>query len=121
MKDVFARHKKAIDILMIVYIMAAMDKVYKSLAEINRRKIVFWLSLGEMSVGEIVKKMNISQATVSSHLALLKKSGLVESRILGKKRIYKLNSEKAKSFVREINRLMSLENQIGSDEIIIRR
>ena len=40
---------------MIVYIMATMDKVYKSLAEVNRRKIIFWLSLGEMNVGEIVK------------------------------------------------------------------
>ena len=40
--------------------MVFMDKVYKALAEVNRRKIVYWLSIGEMNVGQIEKKLEIS-------------------------------------------------------------
>ena len=98
-----------------------MDKIYKALAEINRRKIVFWLSQGELNVTKIVEKLDLSQATVSNHLMILKKSGLVESRVLGKERIYKLNQEKADEFVKELNRLMSLIKIERTDEIIVRR
>lgn len=106
---------------MIIDIMAFMDRVYRALAEINRRKIVYWLSMGEMNVGQIEKKLEISQATVSSHLAILKKSGLISSRVKGKERIYKLNVEIGKSFVRELNRLMSLPVDYSTEEIIVRK
>ena len=106
---------------MIIDIMAFMDRVYRALAEINRRKIVYWLSMGEMNVGQMEKKLEISQATVSSHLAILKKSGLISSRVKGKERIYKLNVEIGKSFVRELNRLMSLPVDYSTEEIIVRK
>jgi len=101
--------------------MVFMDKVYKALAEVNRRKIVYWLSIGEMNVGKIEKKLEISQATVSSHLAILKKSGLISSRVKGKERIYKLNIETGKSFVKELKRLMSLPENYNPEEIIVRK
>lgn len=98
-----------------------MDKIYKALAEINRRKIVFWLSQGELNVTQIVNKLNLAQATVSNHLMILKKAGLVDSRVLGKERIYKLNIEKADDFVKELNRLMFMVKPSVADEIIVRR
>ncbi|MFA6007640.1 MAG: metalloregulator ArsR/SmtB family transcription factor [Candidatus Shapirobacteria bacterium] len=98
-----------------------MDKIYKALAEINRRKIVFWLSQGDLNVGQVVKKLDLTQATVSNHLLILKKSGLIESRVSGKERIYKLNREKANDFVKELNRLMFLVKPSVADEIIVRR
>lgn len=98
-----------------------MDNIYKALAEINRRKIIFWLGLEELNVSEIVKKMNLSQATVSNHLAILRKAGLVNFKINGKERIYKLNLEKAEDFVKELNRLIPFSNKKLVDEIIIRR
>lgn len=98
-----------------------MDKMYKALAEVNRRKIVFWLGLGELNVGEIVKKLSLTQATISNHLAILRKAGLVDYRIKGKERIYKLNLERAEQFVKELNRLMPLNIKKLDDEIIIRR
>jgi len=97
------------------------DKIYKALAEINRRKIVFWLGLGELNVGGIVKKLNLSQATISNHLSVLRKAGLVNFRIKGKERIYKLNLENAEQFVKELNRLIPLSNRKLDNEIIIRR
>jgi len=97
------------------------DKIYKALAEINRRKIVFWLGLGELNVTEIVKKLDLSQATISNHLSVLRKAGLVVYKIKGKERIYKLNLDKAELFVKELNRLMPLSSEKLVDEIIIRR
>ena len=98
-----------------------MDKIYKALSEINRRKIIYWLGLGELKVNDIVKKLEISQATVSNHLSILRKAGLVECQTKGKERIYKLNSEKAELFVKELNRLIPFASKKLDDEIIIRR
>ena len=79
------------------------------------------MGFGELNVSEIVKKLNLSQATVSNHLSVLRKAGLVNDRVKGKERIYKLNLEKAELFVKELNRLMQLSSQKLGDEIIIRR
>jgi len=98
-----------------------MDKIFKALSEVNRRKIIFWLGLGELNVSDIVKKLDLSQATVSNHLSVLRKSKLVDFRIKGKERIYKLNPETAKSFVKELNKLMPNSATSIENEIIIRR
>ena len=98
-----------------------MDKIYKALAEINRRKIVFWLSQGDLNVSRIVNKLDLSQATVSNHLSILRKAGLVSCRINGKERIYKLDSKMVDLFVKELNRLIHFTAVKLDDEIIIRR
>lgn len=98
-----------------------MDRIYKALAEINRRKIIFWLGQEELNVSKIVEKLELSQATVSNHLMILKKAGLVESKILGKERIYKLNREKLEIFIKELNKLFALVEINQANEIIVRR
>ena len=98
-----------------------MDRIYKALAEVNRRKIIFWLRTGELNVSQIVKKLDLSQATVSNHLSILRKSKLVDYRVKGKERIYKLNLETVNNFVKELNRLMPTNITSLENEIIIRR
>lgn len=98
-----------------------MDKIYKALAEINRRKIIFWLGRGELNVSQIVRKLDLSQATISNHLSILRKSKLVDFKIKGKERIYKLNLETTNQFVKELNRLMPTTDTNLDNEIIIRR
>lgn len=98
-----------------------MDRIYKALAEINRRKIIFWLGRGELNVGQIVKKLDLSQATISNHLSILRKSKLVDFKVKGKERIYKLNLETINQFVKELNRLMPTTDTNLENEIIIRR
>ncbi len=98
-----------------------MDRIYKALSEVNRRKIIFWLGLGELNVSQIVSKLNLSQATVSNHLSILRKSKLVDFRIKGKERIYKLNLETANNFVKELHKLMPTSATSIENEIIIRR
>ncbi len=70
-----------------------MDKVYKALADNNRRKILTLLNKREYSVGDLGMHFDISQATLSNHLSVLRKAGLVESKVAGKQRIYRIIRE----------------------------
>jgi len=81
-----------------------MDKIFKAMADKNRRKIITLLRNKELSVNELLKDFDISQATLSSHLAILRKANLVAFKVLGKQRIYGLNKEVFFSFVAELNR-----------------
>jgi len=96
-----------------------MDKIFKALADTNRRKILTLLKKKDMSVSEILKYFNIGQATISSHLAILRKSNLVGVRKAERLRIYSLNREVFGKFVLEMNKFADVA--ILSDEIIMRR
>lgn len=52
---------------------------------------------GELSVGEIVEKLGLSQPTVSKHLKVLRDNHLVVVREEGQHRYYSLNSEPLES------------------------
>ena len=96
-----------------------MDKIFKALADTNRRKILTLLKKKDMSVNEILKYFQIGQATISSHLAILRKSNLVNVKKSERLRIYSINKEVFNKFVLEINKFAELA--ILSDEIIMRR
>jgi DNA-binding transcriptional ArsR family regulator len=97
------------------------DKIFKSFADVNRRKILTILKDREMTVNEILKFLDIKQATLSSHLAILRKAGLVDFRVSGKLRIYKLNKETVISFVKKLNGFVNQEDTNTANEIIVRR
>lgn len=63
----------------------------KALADDTRQGILTLLLEGEMSVGEIVDAFTISQPTVSHHLNVLKRYGLVTSRREGQQVFYAIN------------------------------
>ena len=50
---------------------------FKALSDPVRREILVMLREGKMSAGDIGQRFEISGATVSYHLSLLKKAGLV--------------------------------------------
>lgn len=79
-----------------------MDKIFKALADKNRRKILTLLKNNELSVNEILTDLEITQATLSNHLAILKKAGLVKNKVNGKQRIYKINDKYFDAFVEEL-------------------
>jgi len=57
-------------------------EAFKALAHISRLQIFFVLvkAEGEMSVGEIQEAVEIAGPTLSHHLDILRRAGLVESR-----------------------------------------
>jgi DNA-binding transcriptional ArsR family regulator len=62
-------------------------------AEPNRRAILSLLLSSERSVGEIERKLRLSQPSVSKHLRVLRATGLVHMRCQGRQKLYRTNAE----------------------------
>jgi DNA-binding transcriptional ArsR family regulator len=73
----------------------------KALAAPGRLRVLCLLSSGEHSVTALAEAMGAPQPTVSRHLTLLKKDGIVASRSSGATRFYRLADER-------VEKLMSL-------------
>jgi len=88
------------------------DAIHKALANPVRREILCWLkdpeayfveqvhplSLG-VCAGLIDKKTGLSQSTVSGHLAILQKAGLVNVQRMGQWNFFKRNEETYTKFL----------------------
>jgi DNA-binding transcriptional ArsR family regulator len=70
-----------------------MESVFEIIAEPNRRAILSLLVLSEQSVGEIERRLRMSQPTVSKHLRVLREAGFVESTVDAQRRLYRLKPE----------------------------
>jgi len=67
--------------------------VFEIIAEPNRRAILGLLLSSEKTVGEIERRLRMSQPTVSKHLRILREAGFVESTIDAQRRLYRLKPE----------------------------
>ena len=56
-----------------------MDIIFKTLGDKNRRKIIQMLKQKEMNVTELLQYFDITQASLSHHLDILKRSNLITS------------------------------------------
>jgi len=97
-----------------------MDKIFKAMADANRRKIITLLKDGEHSVNELLKNFEIGQATLSNHLAILRKVKLVDCKVLGKQRIYRLNRELLIAFAENLRKFVGSIDEIKIEDIAIR-
>jgi DNA-binding transcriptional ArsR family regulator len=70
-----------------------MESVFDIIAEPNRRAILSLLVSSEQSVGDIERRLDMSQPTVSKHLRVLREAGFVESTVDAQRRLYRLNPE----------------------------
>jgi DNA-binding transcriptional ArsR family regulator len=75
---------------------SAMLSAFEVVAEPNRRAILTFLGSSERSVGEIERKLRLSQPSVSKHLRVLREAGFVESRIDAQRRLYRVRPEPLK-------------------------
>ncbi len=66
----------------------------KAIADDTRQKIMSLCCCTWCSVGEIAEQTEVSQPTVSHHLAVLREAGLVSIRHEGKQTFYSLNQER---------------------------
>ncbi len=93
-----------------------MDDVVKALAHPLRRKILVWLKEPKKSfpmqehsfelgvcAGKIFEKANLSQSTISVHLAILQKAGLIIPRKVGQWIFYSRNDAVIEQFLTQIN------------------
>ena len=69
-----------------------MSDVFDVLADSTRRDIVDLLRSGsEMSVGQLVESLGMTQPTVSKHLKVLREAGVVVAREEGQHRYYRFD------------------------------
>lgn len=97
-----------------------MDKIFKAMADINRRRILTLLKNKEYSVNELLKNFEIGQATLSNHLAILRKTKLIDCKVLGKQRIYRLNRELLIAFAENLRKFVGSVDEIKIEDIAIR-
>jgi DNA-binding transcriptional ArsR family regulator len=69
---------------------------FNAIAEPRRRQILDVLAGGERAVNELVAQLGVAQPTVSKHLRVLRKVGVVEVRGDGRRRLYRMNGKALK-------------------------
>ena len=88
--------------------LAAADEatgLLKALANRHRLMIICQLLERERSVGELAEFLKIRDSTVSQHLALLRKDGLVAARREGQTIWYSIGSPRARELVQTLYRV----------------
>jgi DNA-binding transcriptional ArsR family regulator len=69
---------------------------FNAVAEPRRRQILQALAGGELSVNDLVNRLRIAQPQVSKHLRVLREVGLVDARVDGRQRMYRLDGRPLK-------------------------
>ena len=69
-----------------------MEQTLKALSDPIRREILNLLKKGRMSAGEICEHFEVTDASISRHLSVLKEADLVRDTREGKFIIYELNA-----------------------------
>ena len=67
-----------------------LDSIFASLSEPTRRDILAKVAQAELSVGDIVKKYDISFAAISKHLMVMERAKLISKRKEGRKQMVSL-------------------------------
>ncbi|WP_027795147.1 ArsR/SmtB family transcription factor [Paraburkholderia acidipaludis] len=92
------------------------DAIHKALANPMRREILAWLREPQayfadqelpldqgVCAGKIDARCGLSQSTVSAHLAVLQKAGLVSSKRIGQWVFFKRNEAVIEAFLAHVN------------------
>ena len=69
---------------------------FNAVAEPRRRQILDVLAGGERPVNDLVGVLGLAQPLVSKHLRVLREVGLVDSRDVGRQRVYRLDGHPLK-------------------------
>src|SRR3970040_1584409 len=85
--------------------------VCKGLADPKRLLIINALRSGEMSVGEICEELELTQANVSQHLAIMRERGLVSARKEGQFVFYSLTTMKIVEAVDLLRQVMAMHHE----------
>ena len=76
--------------------MEPLDHAFAALSDPTRRGIVVHLARGEATVSDLVGHFDLTQPTISSHLKVLERAGLISRRRIAQSRPCKLEAERLK-------------------------
>jgi ArsR family transcriptional regulator, virulence genes transcriptional regulator len=83
----------------------AASELLKAIASPNRLMLLCQLIDGERSVGDLAQRLSLRPPTVSQHLALLRKDGLVSTRRDGQTIYYAIASPAAQAVIETLYRI----------------
>ena len=69
------------------------DQIFRAVADATRRNILELLLKRELTVQELCEPFRMTQPSLSKHLAVLRRSGLIAARRSGRHRYYRLEAE----------------------------
>jgi len=75
---------------------ATTTDAFNAVSEPRRREILSYLAQQERPVGDIVARLKLEQPSVSKHLSVLRKVGLVRVRRDGRCMLYRINADALK-------------------------
>lgn len=88
-----------------------LQETMKALSDPTRRKILELLKKGPMSAGQLGQEFDMTGATLSHHLTILKKAGLVDDEKKGTFIYYEINTTVMEDILTWLTAIMG-----GSDE-----
>ncbi len=88
-----------------------MKDVWNAMADPTRRQILTMLQNGDMTAGEISEKFDISAATISHHLKILREAGLVTSEKEKQTITYRLNITVFQDFLKGIADVFGMKGE----------
>lgn len=73
----------------------ALDRIFTALAHASRRQIFLAVHFrgGEMSAGDIARRFHCTWPTISRHLQVLERSGLLSHEKIGRVRMYRVEAQ----------------------------
>ncbi|WP_246701536.1 metalloregulator ArsR/SmtB family transcription factor [Rhodopseudomonas sp. BR0G17] len=89
------------------------SELLKALSNRHRLLIICQLVDGERSVGELAEALDLRDSTVSQHLALLRRDGLVSARRDAQSIFYSIASEPAREVLTTLYRVFCPGQAIG--------
>jgi len=77
-----------------------LDELVRALASPHRRSILRLVWAGERGAGELAQRLDLAPASVSEHLRVLRKTGLVTVRVDGTYRWYRARPDRIARLLR---------------------
>ena len=88
--------------------MVDLNRTFAALADPTRRSIVVHLARSEATVSELVEHFDLTQPTISSHLKVLERAGLISRTPVAQTRICRLRTEQLEEVVDWLEEVQSV-------------
>lgn len=93
----------------------AASKLLRAMGSENRLLILCILSEGELSVGQLNRRINLAQSAVSQHLAVLRRDDLVATRKEAQTVFYRLKSGVVEQVIKLLHSEFCGDNNSGGE------
>ncbi len=93
------------------YLNMSLSKTFNAFSDPNRQKILDLLKEKELAVADIAKNLDITLATLSHHLDVLKKAELISRRRQGKQVFYSLNLSVVEEITEKIIKFLAVKKK----------